>query len=584
MKKKVIIISILFLIIACSKNDEYEYRDLKIESINLDSIISIVEKNPMNKSANYCLWSYLARIGQNEKLLTYASKTFHFGSKDFNKKEISITAAYYIANTYVSINIPDSARKYLDFICNHIDKDHPINIIYYNTEAEYALKYEMDYPKAMKYLSLALELSRKYNDKDNQATILGNMANIFASRKDTAGIIYAKKAYSIAYELNNNYLMCLSSSILSYMEMLASKYISAEKHSMEALSLANKTPELNYLIPSIYINLGDIYTGLNFYEKANLYYIKAKENISDQDLNTMVRMYASYAKLLLLTEKTELAKNYYLKSKDIAKKIKNLDYTLDILAGLSKTYEKLGNKDSTIYYYSLYFDTNNKIFNVNKEKEFSQLFLDYEKVRYENQLQQKELKLIKSRRLIYIIATIIIIITGILLFQYSLMRKKDKMYTTLVEQHQKLLKQQELLKQRAINDSEKNENRNKSEFILFKKLDELMNTDKIYRHNDITIESLAETLGTNRTYLSVAINKYAGNSLPNYINSFRINEAISMISDPENNLSLKEIYKMVGYNSISSFYRAFQKETGCSPLVYREKILQMQKDGKSSLE
>ena len=53
----------------------------------------------------------------------------------------------------------------------------------------------------------------------------------------------------------------------------------------------------------------------------------------------------------------------------------------------------------------------------------------------------------------------------------------------------------------------------------------------IYRQNDLTIERLAELLGTNRTYLSQAINRGAGKTFSGYLNGYRIDEAMRRLSD-----------------------------------------------------
>ena len=76
--------------------------------------------------------------------------------------------------------------------------------------------------------------------------------------------------------------------------------------------------------------------------------------------------------------------------------------------------------------------------------------------------------------------------------------------------------------------------------------------------------------GTNRTYLSQAINEYAGMSYNSWINMYRISEATDILSDPSNSISLKQLADNLGYNSISVFHRAFLKGTGMTPSVWRK--------------
>lgn len=56
---------------------------------------------------------------------------------------------------------------------------------------------------------------------------------------------------------------------------------------------------------------------------------------------------------------------------------------------------------------------------------------------------------------------------------------------------------------------------------LFARIEYLMQTEGVYRQNDLTIERLAERLDTNRTYISRAINQQAGKAFSSYVNSYR---------------------------------------------------------------
>lgn len=87
------------------------------------------------------------------------------------------------------------------------------------------------------------------------------------------------------------------------------------------------------------------------------------------------------------------------------------------------------------------------------------------------------------------------------------------------------------------------------------------------------LKRLAELLDTNRTYVSKAVNKYSGMSFSSYLNMYRINEATAVISDPSRNVLLKQLADDLGYNSVTVFSKAFQKETGLTPSRYRKEIM-----------
>lgn len=63
----------------------------------------------------------------------------------------------------------------------------------------------------------------------------------------------------------------------------------------------------------------------------------------------------------------------------------------------------------------------------------------------------------------------------------------------------------------------------------------------------------------------------------NYINMYRIEDAVSILSDLDQEVSLKILSDRLGFNSTSTFYRAFQKETGCPPLRFREELRQLKR-------
>lgn len=109
-----------------------------------------------------------------------------------------------------------------------------------------------------------------------------------------------------------------------------------------------------------------------------------------------------------------------------------------------------------------------------------------------------------------------------------------------------------------------------------------MREEKIYKDNFITKDKVAEILGTNRTYLSRIINEQSKLSFTHYVNRFRIEEAIRLLSDPNNETPLKAISTELGFNSISTFYNLFQSSVGMTPSQYRNKVMELQKSNRLS--
>ena len=102
-----------------------------------------------------------------------------------------------------------------------------------------------------------------------------------------------------------------------------------------------------------------------------------------------------------------------------------------------------------------------------------------------------------------------------------------------------------------------------------------MREEHAYRSNDISLDKLASLLGSNRTYISRVINRYADKTFWGYVNMYRIAEATEILSDLDLNIQIKNIYETLGYNSAASFFRVFREETGISPSRYREEVRKM---------
>lgn len=102
-------------------------------------------------------------------------------------------------------------------------------------------------------------------------------------------------------------------------------------------------------------------------------------------------------------------------------------------------------------------------------------------------------------------------------------------------------------------------------------LENLFTHDKIYLDSSLSLESMAKRLNLSPSYLSRIIHAELNMSFPDYLNSFRIEEAKNYLRNPEfSNYTIVAIGLEAGFNSKSSFYDVFKRTTGQTPSAFQK--------------
>lgn len=97
-------------------------------------------------------------------------------------------------------------------------------------------------------------------------------------------------------------------------------------------------------------------------------------------------------------------------------------------------------------------------------------------------------------------------------------------------------------------------------------LERLMTRERLYLEPDLTLSDLARRLQTNPSVLSAVVNRAFGKNFNDFINAYRVEAVKKLLSDPAvSHLSLLGIGLECGFNSKSTFNRAFRKATGMAP-------------------
>ncbi|HEY4197305.1 MAG TPA: ABC transporter permease, partial [Mucilaginibacter sp.] len=101
-------------------------------------------------------------------------------------------------------------------------------------------------------------------------------------------------------------------------------------------------------------------------------------------------------------------------------------------------------------------------------------------------------------------------------------------------------------------------------------LKEVMKANSYYRDAELSLRSLAETLGILPNDLSRIINATLNKSFNDFINEYRVADVVQKMQDPAyDRLTLIGIAFDAGFNSKSTFNRIFRQMTGKSPVEYK---------------
>lgn len=104
---------------------------------------------------------------------------------------------------------------------------------------------------------------------------------------------------------------------------------------------------------------------------------------------------------------------------------------------------------------------------------------------------------------------------------------------------------------------------------LFKQIETIVKVEELYLDYELKMNMVAEKLDKSIHHISQSINQNAQMSFPDFINSFRIEEAKKKLLLPKPD-TIFAISLDVGFNSKAAFYSAFKKITSQTPTEFKK--------------
>lgn len=391
------------------------------------------------------------------------------------------------------------------------------------------------------------------------------------------------------------------------------------KESEEILTKYNDIPELYY----IYVNLIDYYIQGNELEQAAEYVetcLTILENWNDNQMNVM--MYNNLGEIKLMQDEHDAAETYFRQTINIP-----MDYVnAHVRVGrawmfLSQIYQEKGNEDQALeyayhairhlggsncpnHYKHLVYSQLADLYSKHPDKKAYGMYRDSvetyrqaiseEKITLSKDVYDIKTQLLQSaydmdqvktraKNQVLILASallVLLVIAVTFAILHRVVKSKARVMRSLAQKNMQLA-EEERRKMREIKESLIHSNNHSSCKQIGKdKTGELyaqvvgwLQEEDNFKSKNLTLDIVSNELNTNRQYISQAINAN-GINFNELVNRFRINEAINILTDTKHEMNRQKIIVIasaVGFNSESVFFDAFKKQTGMTPLQFRNR-------------
>ena len=557
-----------------------------IQADTLPALLERLERNPEDIDLLVEICSQYTMRSEFAAIHPYVSRLRRAGAAHDDERAL-MYADLFSGLSYLLAEGSDSTRIYLDrALIRGRQCEDPVALCrIYNALGIYAVSIETNYFGGIEYFLEAMEYARSASLNRFYLVAQCNLANTYYMRNDPAGLKYAEEVCRLGTEWGYDYLAFGGAVISAYMHYMLGDQDRALEYILRTLPDTDKFgyhTELYSLYANILHAQGDD-------AGAERYYLMALDHIDKKVVTAAVMTYLSYG--TYLNDRGEYARAIPVLRQgiELSERSNNAVHRYKLYQRISEAETALGRYREALDYFKSYHSQADSIFNVERERSINELRVKYDAERQENMLRKSEIDLIRQQRRFQLLLLLLLFAVGISTVVYILYRRKDKMYKQIVRQQYEFLKKEKKAAQPAmpppdpISPQTEKPSPDRDEHAvrdaeLFARIEYLMQTEGVYRQNDLTIERLAERLDTNRTYISRAINQQAGKTFSSYVNSYRIDEAVRRLSDVDDDTPLKALAQMLGYNHLQTFYTSFQSAIGMPPSKYREKLLKLHRE------
>ena len=463
-----------------------------------------------------------------------------------------------------------------------------------------ARMYAGENDSAFNYHLQAGKLAQEHNFKDQQSLAnigMGLVHRNFGDHK--SAVSYFEKALAIAEELPEADIKLRALNCLAAASLDQGNFEKAIRQFEEVLQLRLERGDSNS-IASAYNNLAVTMRGLKEYDKSINYYKKAIEYKKGyQSDRNLTFFYLNLAEAYFLTGKYDSCYIYLQKGKEMNESQGLIEAKLGVYGNLALYYASNDSQERAVEYLDLYYKTVDSMKSRESIQQIADLRVHYETEKKEIKIAQLNREKAQRNKWITILVFFSITLAGLLVAVFYQLKQRKVAYKALLNKNLEIVRIHKRHPQtNPLNDDvtevtsdageetewekdqstvEKYKSSGMSDKARDKILEDLLyklKKEKIYLQSDITVDRLATMLETNNKYISRVINEEFNTSFINLINEYRVNKARELMTDSKTeHFTMEAVAYDVGFNSVSTFNRAFKKVTGLVPSQYK-KLLQ----------
>ena len=468
-----------------------------------------------------------------------------------------------------------------------------------NSIGIYEATVNMNMYLAQWYFMESLKHAKRSDYIKLEGSIYGNMCTIAQMQQDTTVIGYARECYQFGIREKNPHVEFLGALHLGEIHHLKGELDSATIYISQAIEVCKKHDFKDIAIA--YVELADI-----LFDKGQLAdaerYAEMAIKMAEENSNKMVLANA-YDRMARICHEKKL----YQESNRWLERELETGETLELVKSqiyelMALNYEAMGNKDEALRCMTRAKELADSTNASDREHMKRERDMSFSIIDQERQLEFNRRQLQNRSIIIGSLIALVLLLGYILWISIRNLRRRNALYKNIVRQQMESIEREkelnsrikelettpslhEEMKQPLIgdegNDSAVSGIATPSEKSrrIYNEVCRLMEEERLYTDSQLNRESLAQMVGTNKSYLTNIISECSGGmNLSQFINQYRLQEAIRMLSDKQHiDYPLKQLAADFGFGSISTFYKLFQDKVGMSPSAYRKSFIEVVK-------